>query len=35
MFAIPLAVIFLGERLSGRTLLGAGVTITGIIVLQL
>jgi len=35
MFAIPLARIFLGERLSRTALLGAGVTIAGIVVLQL
>ena len=35
MFAIPLARVFLGERLSRTALLGAGVTIAGIVVLQL
>jgi drug/metabolite transporter (DMT)-like permease len=35
MFAIPLAVVFLGERLTARALLGAAVTVAGIVVLQL
>ena len=35
MFAIPLGFVFLGERLSRGALLGAGVTIAGIVVLQL
>jgi drug/metabolite transporter (DMT)-like permease len=35
MFAIPLAVVFLGERLSLGALLGAAVTLAGIVVLQL
>jgi drug/metabolite transporter (DMT)-like permease len=35
MFAIPLGVLFLGERLSLGALLGAGVTVTGMVVLQL
>jgi drug/metabolite transporter (DMT)-like permease len=35
MFAIPLARVFVGERLSGTALLGAGVAVTGIVVLQL
>jgi len=34
MFAIPLAVVFLGERLTARALLGAAVTVAGIVVLQ-
>lgn len=34
MFAIPLAVVFLGERLTARALLGVAVTIAGIVVLQ-
>ena len=34
MFAIPLAVAFLGERLTARTLLGVAITIAGIIVLH-
>jgi drug/metabolite transporter (DMT)-like permease len=34
MFAIPLAVVFLGERLTPRALLGAAVTVAGIVVLQ-
>ena len=34
MFAIPLAVVFLGERLTTRALLGAAVTVAGIVVLQ-
>src|SRR5947209_271529 len=34
MFAIPLAVVFLGERLTLRALLGAVVTVAGIVVLQ-
>ena len=34
MFAIPLAVVFLGERLTLRALLGAAVTVAGIVVLQ-
>ena len=35
MFAIPLAVVFLGERLSLGALVGAVVTLAGIVVLQL
>jgi DME family drug/metabolite transporter len=35
MFAIPLARVFFGERLSRPALLGAGVTLAGIVVLQL
>jgi DME family drug/metabolite transporter len=35
MFAIPLARVFFGERLSRPALLGAGVTLVGIAVLQL
>jgi len=35
MFAIPLAVIFLGERLTSRVLLGVAVTVAGIAILQL
>ena len=35
MFAIPLARVFFGERLSRTALLGASVTIAGIVVLQL
>jgi drug/metabolite transporter (DMT)-like permease len=35
MFAIPLGVVFLGERLTARALLGAAVTVAGIVVLQL
>jgi drug/metabolite transporter (DMT)-like permease len=35
MFAIPLAVAFLGERLTARALLGVAITIAGIVVLQL
>jgi len=35
MFAIPLARVFFGERLSPTALLGASVTIAGIVVLQL
>ena len=35
MFAIPLARVFFGERLSRPALLGAGVTVAGIVVLQL
>jgi DME family drug/metabolite transporter len=35
MFAIPLAVVFLGERLTARAILGAAVTVAGIVVLQL
>jgi len=35
MFAIPLAVIFLGERLTPHALLGIAITIAGIAVLQL
>ena len=35
MFAIPLARVFFGERLSRPALLGAGVTVVGIVVLQL
>jgi drug/metabolite transporter (DMT)-like permease len=34
MFAIPLAVVFLGERLTARALLGIAVTVAGIVVLQ-
>ena len=34
MFAIPLAVVFLGERLTTRVLVGAAVTVAGIVVLQ-
>jgi drug/metabolite transporter (DMT)-like permease len=34
MFAIPLAVVFLGERLTARALLGVAVTVAGIVVLQ-
>src|SRR5713101_4353342 len=34
MFAIPLAVVFLGERLTPRALVGAAVTVAGIVVLQ-
>jgi drug/metabolite transporter (DMT)-like permease len=34
MFAIPLGLVFLGERLAVRTLLGAGLTVAGIAVLQ-
>jgi drug/metabolite transporter (DMT)-like permease len=34
MFAIPLAVVFLGERLTTRALVGAAVTVAGIVVLQ-
>ena len=34
MFAIPLAVVFLGERLTARALFGAAVTVAGIVVLQ-
>ena len=35
MFAIPLGWIFLGERLSRAALLGAGVTVAGIVVLRM
>ena len=35
MFAIPLAVAFLGERLTARAVLGVAVTVGGIVVLQL
>ena len=35
MFAIPLAVVFLGERLTARAILGAAVTVAGIVLLQL
>ena len=35
MFAIPLGWVFLGERLSRGALLGAGVTVAGIVVLRL
>ena len=35
MFAIPLAVAFLGERLTARAILGVAVTVGGIVVLQL
>lgn len=35
MFAIPLGLLFLGERLSRGALLGAGVTVAGIVVLRL
>jgi drug/metabolite transporter (DMT)-like permease len=35
MFAIPLAVAFLGERLTARAVLGVLVTVGGIVVLQL
>jgi len=35
MFAIPLARACFGERLSRGTLVGAGVTVAGIVVLQL
>ena len=35
MFAIPLAVAFLGERLTVRAVLGVAVTVGGIVVLQL
>jgi drug/metabolite transporter (DMT)-like permease len=34
MFAIPLAVVYLGERLTVRVLLGVAVTVAGIVVLQ-
>jgi drug/metabolite transporter (DMT)-like permease len=34
MFAIPLAVVFLGERLTARALVGVAVTVAGIVVLQ-
>ena len=34
LFALPLGVIFLGERLSAWTVLGALVTVAGIVVLQ-
>lgn len=35
MFAIPLAVAFLGERLTARAVFGVAVTVAGIVVLQL
>jgi DME family drug/metabolite transporter len=35
MFAIPLGVVFLGERVTGRALLGCAVTVAGIVVLHL
>jgi drug/metabolite transporter (DMT)-like permease len=35
MFAIPLAVVFLDERLTARAILGAAVTVAGIVLLQL
>lgn len=35
LFAIPLGMIFLGERLPARAVAGAAVTVTGIIVLRL
>jgi drug/metabolite transporter, DME family len=35
MFAIPLAVAFLGERLTARAVVGVAVTVGGIVVLQL
>ena len=35
MFAIPLARVCFGERLSRGALVGAGVTVAGIVVLQL
>lgn len=35
MFAIPLALLFLGERLAPRAILGSAVTVLGIAVLQL
>jgi drug/metabolite transporter (DMT)-like permease len=35
MFAIPLGMIFLGERVTGRALVGCAVTAAGIIVLHL
>jgi DME family drug/metabolite transporter len=34
LFALPLGVIFLGERMSAWTVLGALVTVAGIVVLQ-
>ena len=35
LFAIPLGVVFLGERLSVATVLGALLAVAGIVVLQL
>ena len=35
MFAIPLAVIFLDERLTLRALVGIALTLAGIVLLQL
>jgi drug/metabolite transporter (DMT)-like permease len=35
MFAIPLGVVFLGERVTVRALLGCAVTVAGIVVLHL
>jgi drug/metabolite transporter (DMT)-like permease len=35
LFALPLGVIFLGERVSVWTVLGALVAVAGIVVLQL
>jgi len=35
MFAIPLAMLFLGERLTSRSLLGTAITIAGIAILHL
>ena len=35
MFVIPLSRVFFGERLSRTALLGASVTIAGMVVLQL
>jgi drug/metabolite transporter (DMT)-like permease len=35
LFALPLGVIFLGERVSGWTIAGAVVAVGGIVVLQL
>jgi drug/metabolite transporter (DMT)-like permease len=35
LFAVPLGVVFLGERLPGLAMLGALVTVAGIVVLRL
>jgi drug/metabolite transporter (DMT)-like permease len=35
LFALPLGVIFLGERVSGWTVAGAVLAVGGIVVLQL
>jgi drug/metabolite transporter (DMT)-like permease len=35
LFAVPLGVVFLGERLPAIALVGAGVAVAGVVILRL